>query len=500
MSLPPVARFEQLEIRRLFSFDPAAREQEMLELLNRFRANPAAELNLLTHSSDADVNSAISFFKVNMSVLAQQWSTLSPVAPLAWSPALATSALGHSNQMLQYQLQSHQLPGELDLGARAAAAGYSNYSTVGENVFASMESAFQGHAAFAIDWGGGANGIQNPPGHRENMMSTDFREIGISIIDAPSNVTKVGPLLATQDLGSRFNMGNPYVLGVVYNDKNSDGFYEAGEGIGGATVKLTGTGGTFTSTSMTAGGYQVQVPAGTYTATAVGSALGGDVSLGSVIVGANNVKKDVLASQVKFASISHGVVSIQGTSGNDVMSLSLSATSLVVNRNGLKEKFLNSSVTAINIMLGAGNDTLAIGSGVIRVFANGELGNDKINGGDGNDTLYAGGGKDTVMGNAGDDRLTGSNSRDYLLGGEGNDFIYGKGGFDTLDGGAGIDRMFGGDGDDSLIGGSSNDRMYGEAGNDSLNGGKGSDLLDGGLGTDAASPKDPLDQLFNVEA
>jgi Ca2+-binding RTX toxin-like protein len=252
---------------------------------------------------------------------------------------------------------------------------------------------------------------------------------------------------------------------------------------------------------MTAGGYQVQVPAGTYTATANGAALGGSVNLGSVVVGANNVKKDVLASQVRFATLaSNGVLSIQGTSANDALALTISGTSLVVNRNGIKKTFVNSSVTTINILLGAGNDALNVGAGVIRVFANGEAGNDLLSGGAGNDTMYAGGGKDSVYGNAGDDRLTGSGSRDYLLGGDGNDFLYGKGGNDTLDGGNGIDRMYGGDNDDLLIGGISNDRMYGEAGNDTLNGGKGADLLDGAAGIDTSSPKDALDNLFSVEA
>ena len=33
-------------------------------------------------------------------------------------------------------------------------------------------------AAFAIDWGVGPGGIQSPAGHRDNMMSADFREVG----------------------------------------------------------------------------------------------------------------------------------------------------------------------------------------------------------------------------------------------------------------------------------------------------------------------------------
>src|SRR3954463_648352 len=115
MSSLPTAVVEPLEVRRLFALDPSAREQEMLELVNRMRTNPQAELSLLTNSSNTDVNSAISFFHVDTSALASQWSSLTAVQPLAWNANLASSALGHSNKMLANQLQSHQLPGEKDL-------------------------------------------------------------------------------------------------------------------------------------------------------------------------------------------------------------------------------------------------------------------------------------------------------------------------------------------------------------------------------------------------
>ena len=79
---------ENLEARLLFALDPSAREQEMLEMLNRFRGNPAAELNLLIHSTDTHVNDALSFFNVDLKVLASQWSKLTPAPPLAWNAAL----------------------------------------------------------------------------------------------------------------------------------------------------------------------------------------------------------------------------------------------------------------------------------------------------------------------------------------------------------------------------------------------------------------------------
>src|SRR4051794_40811968 len=98
--------FECLESRWLYAIDPTAREQEMLELINRMRTNPAAELNLLTKSNDADVNAAITFFKVNMTELAKQWAKLAATQPLAWNAALYASARGHSTKMVEKDQQS----------------------------------------------------------------------------------------------------------------------------------------------------------------------------------------------------------------------------------------------------------------------------------------------------------------------------------------------------------------------------------------------------------
>src|SRR4051812_2499048 len=283
--------FESLEPRQLLAVDPSPLEQEMLELINRMRTKPAAELALLTKSTDADVNAALAFFKVNMTELAKQWAKLAPAQPLAWNDSLYNSAKGHSNKMVEKDQQSSQLPGEKDLVGRITDAGYTTYSTAGENMFANQKTPFYGHAAFAIDWAAVSNGIQNPPGHRENIMNNDFREIGIGITLAKSTNKVVGPQALTEDFGNRSDFGNPMFLGVVYTDKNKNGFYNAGEGIAGATVTLRGGGKTYTTKSLSAGGYQLQVPSGTYDITVTGEGLGGTVQVKGVKVDGANLKR-----------------------------------------------------------------------------------------------------------------------------------------------------------------------------------------------------------------
>jgi Ca2+-binding RTX toxin-like protein len=489
---------ENLESRLLFALTITPREQELLEMLNRMRTNPQGEYAILTQTKNKDVQDAISFFHVNLSVLKQQFSQLTPAQPLAWDASLRGAAMAHSQAMIDADQQTHQAPGEADLATRIKNAGYKNMSVAGENVYAFATGTFDAHASFAIDWGDGTTGLQNPPGHRDNMMDGDYREVGMGLIDVTDTSKSVGPLVVTQDFGDRFNFGNSWFLGVVYNDTNHDGFYTAGEGIAGATITLTGTAGTFSTTSMAAGGYQVQVPAGTYRVVASSAALGGTITLPSVTVGSQNVKEDFTPQSVTYAHLANGVLTISGTSGNDVTSVTESGTTLRVRRNGILETFDATVVSSLNIYGVDGNDTIDFSGVNIPAYVDAGPGNDLITGGGGNDTITGGAGKDTIYGGDGDDRLNGNGSPNTLYGQGGNDRLYGGPSNDLLDGGGGIDRLFGGDGDDTLLGGSSNDKLYGQGGNDSLNGQGQSDLIDGGDGIDTAV-KDLLDSVANVE-
>ncbi len=295
---------EQLEPRQLLSLNPTAEEQYMLELTNRFRLDPQAELGLLTsslgspaRSADRDVDNALRFFNVSGPLLAQQWTSLTAAPPLAWNLDLYEAAEGHNNVMIAADLQTHQAPGEPALGQRATNAGYTGWSNLGENVYAFSRSIDHGHAGFLLDWGDGPGGIQDPPGHRLSMINPQFREVGIRVMNIGIvQGRSVGPQVITQNFGRRFSQGNPYLLGVVFADTSSNG-YSIGEGLGGVTitaVALNGTPGapTYTTTSMSAGGWQMQVPAGTYAVTFSGGGFGSAVTYRNVVVSSNNVKLD----------------------------------------------------------------------------------------------------------------------------------------------------------------------------------------------------------------
>ncbi len=275
---------------------PTNEEQELLEIINRMRLDPAGEFDRLILNAaqrigvTSGVTGAINFFNVDLTLFRQQMLAFNAVAPLAWHTALADAAQQHSAQMILHNTQSHQLPGEPGLGQRAIDAGYS-FSTLGENVFAFSSSIIFGHAGFVIDWGFGTGGMQTPAGHRISLLSGSFSEIGIDITPETNPATSVGPLVITQDLGNRFNYA-PQVLGVAFDDADGDGFYDAGEGTGGLTVTLVGVPGTFTTTTWSTGGYQIVVPQSTYTLTFSGPGLASSRS-SQVTLGGANVKLDV---------------------------------------------------------------------------------------------------------------------------------------------------------------------------------------------------------------
>lgn len=287
---------------------PSNEEQLTLELVNRFRVDPDGEYaRLVGVRSDIDAN--LSFFGTSLSALQQQLAALDSEAPLAWSTALSASADKHSDLMIQYDEQSHNLPGEPGLLQRISNENYfesNDGGSVGENIFLSPDDLLFSHAGFVLDWGyddedfsngklrsdyaSRGDGVQDPAGHRNSIMSSTFTEIGIGIVEENNTATDAGKYVTTQHFGSRTSY-DAQVLGVVIDDQDSDRFYDIGEGMGGVTVTLSGQGQSYSTTTWSSGGYQLAAASGTYTATFTGGGLGGTITK-TVVIGADNVKLD----------------------------------------------------------------------------------------------------------------------------------------------------------------------------------------------------------------
>ncbi|AFY57672.1 uncharacterized protein with SCP/PR1 domains [Rivularia sp. PCC 7116] len=249
--------------------NPNAKEQYMLELINRIRTNPEAEYDLLVDSSNEDIKSALSYFNVNLDVLKSQWNQLQASQPVAWSNKLHESAVTHSKLMIEEDKQSHNLPNEPKLGDRIRNTGY-EFTTIAENIYAYGSSVFESHAAFAIDWGNSTNGIQSPPAHRNAIMSNRFREVGIGILPENNSSTKVGSVVTTQHFANSKNLtanDRSWLLGTAFRDVDNNDFYSIGEGLDNIILNISGISNPDFSTSIAtqdAGGYQTLLSPGEY--------------------------------------------------------------------------------------------------------------------------------------------------------------------------------------------------------------------------------------------
>lgn len=320
---------------------PTDQEQLQLELLNRMRMDPAGEASRLIANMQTgtavqqNITTALGYFGVDTLAFQSQMAALPAAAPLAWNGSLAQAAEDHTQRMIADDEQSHQLSGEASLWNRISAAGYANGTRVAENVYAYAEDGLYAHAGFAIDWGYDTvdfngntllsnwrslgDGMQDPAGHRTNMMSPALTEVGIAMIAETDPGTSVGPYLLTADFGARSNYA-VQLLGVVITDTDHDSFYDIGEGMSGVTITATGDAGSFTTTSWSSGGYQLILPTGTYTVTFSGGGLAG-YAIYDATIAKSNVKLDAFARDAKadlWLIGDQGPDSLEGYSGDDL--------------------------------------------------------------------------------------------------------------------------------------------------------------------------------------
>lgn len=277
--------------------NPTNEEQYYLELINRARATPQAEGVRLATTTDQNVLGAYNSFGVNLVLMQAQFAVILPAPPLSMNATLMTAARAHSQNMLQNNYQGHNGPdGSLTTRLQAYTSGANGWS-IGENVYAYSKSVWYGHAGFEVDWGGSAatGGMQSPPGHRVNIHSTQFREVGIGVVLGSNGGSGgVGPQLVTQDFGSVGGL-LPFVTGVVYRDLNANGFYDPGEGVGGVTVNVSDA--NYYAITAGSGGYSVPVPgSGSYTVTFSGGTVA-TAQRTVTVSAAQNAKADYIAAE-----------------------------------------------------------------------------------------------------------------------------------------------------------------------------------------------------------
>jgi hypothetical protein len=242
------------------SGSPTADEQLVLEYINRARADPITEGQRL----GIDIREGLS-----------NPSYVDPRPPLAMNPILLDIAEAHSQNMYSQNYFSHTDPNGQTPFDRMTNAGY-NYVRAGENMAAGTSTpATELEDLMMIDSGN--------PGrpHRVNLLDLInpypcdyapcvYYEVGIGYY-AGTVPNSIAADFITEDFGATGS--GPFLLGVVYNDRNQNNFYDVGEGIAGVTI-TTSSGGYY-AVSSSSGGYAIPIgTSGTITVTASGSGFG----------------------------------------------------------------------------------------------------------------------------------------------------------------------------------------------------------------------------------
>ncbi len=260
---------------------PTAREQYIVELINRARSDPAAEAARQGIGLNDD--------------LAPGTITTTAKQPVAISPLLVDSANAHSLSMILEDYFSHTGSDGSTPSERIFRAGWEHenlgYST-GENLsfFGSTDTSIA-NALETLD--AQHKGLIESESHREIIMTDRFTEIGVGQQIGEFQGSTVS--MITENFA---DAGRTYLTGVAIDDGDGDDFYDVGEGLEDIQVTATGSTGTFTTTTWSSGGYTLELDAGTYNVTFSGGAFGAGYDAGSITVANQNVKVDANLDEI----------------------------------------------------------------------------------------------------------------------------------------------------------------------------------------------------------
>jgi serralysin len=287
------------------------------------------------------------------------------VQPLAFDGDLNESSEDHSNWMLSSNIFSHTGAGGSNAGDRMETAGYDSSGnwTWGENI---AWKSFNGTVNIQAEVQQLHINLMNSPGHRANLLKGDFREIGVGV--ETGQFENYDAAMVTQNFAR--TASDSFLIGVAFNDLDSDNHYDIAEGFGNVAVsaKNDATGAIVTTTTNVGGGYDLELPNGTYTV----SFSGGDFTTTALQTNINNknVKLDLINPD------NSGTPTLPPVPEPNTISGTLSSDSLD-GTSGDDEIFGHGG----NDMLhgGAGNDAMDGGEGIDTAHYTGLYANYSIN-------------------------------------------------------------------------------------------------------------------------
>ncbi len=287
-----------LSAMQLSAREPTELEQYFLELVNRARADPDAEVSRLSAfpwDGNPNLNEGLPSGTISNT----------PKPPLAFNPLILDAASDYADLLLAKQEFGHNY-GSTTPSGRMTAAGYDFTAPSGasENLAWSAKSPTNPLDASAVEHHHRVLFIDSSVagrGHRTTLMDASLREAGIAIRQDANGISTAGrgfiDILSTQKFA--YSAGRAFVTGVIFNDLDRDGFFtpDAGEAIGGARIEVQDSGGKVvaTGTGFASGGYGIDLGGksrGKYVLQ-ITEASGKTSTAGFSFDGSTNVKVDI---------------------------------------------------------------------------------------------------------------------------------------------------------------------------------------------------------------
>lgn len=217
--------------------EPTNLEQYMLELINRARANPAQEGDLIAVSGHGSLQKTLD----GEPDLFENFDNYPKVSPLAFEPRLIAAAREHSADMIDRNFFAHDNPDGESPTDRARRNGYDE---------GLCENISGGPASNASEVSQRHFGLMLSHGHRLNILRNGYTEIGVGRLLGHRRYNGI----ITQKIG---NADRSYILGVAFFDRNGNGFYDPGEGLSG--VKVSPNFGDWRAITSASGGFAIPI-------------------------------------------------------------------------------------------------------------------------------------------------------------------------------------------------------------------------------------------------
>lgn len=219
--------------------EPTNLEQFMLELINEARAYPSAEAARL----GIGLNDGLDANRIGAT----------SKQPLAFHSQLIQAARNHSDWMLGADVFSHTGSGGSTPTERARAVGYP-FSAAENIAYYSTQGPLDSVEAVA----GSHDGLFKSPGHRTNLMEPTYSVIGLGVREGDFKGWNAQMVSQSFSEGGQSVDSGPFLLGVVFDDKNGNERYDPGEGLEGVRVEPDYGG--YSAITSASGGYAVPLP------------------------------------------------------------------------------------------------------------------------------------------------------------------------------------------------------------------------------------------------